>query len=281
MSDTFPVEVVDSTEPETTEDTTDDNNTMAYAFFADNDSTESEPEPTTTIETEPIHIRQWRLGDHNNGVENMNWSTISEELYFIEDEAPGLSDALTEAQDVAKSFEINGFECGVCGLNHSHSDQKHDIRAAFNVADEFTTQMKFCPYCHCGVSELARLALYFPEVEGTSMFNDEAEFEAVRDIDTDIVQEVYSIMNEMTVEEADEMYGMNNVSGNRTRKLNMTEAIEVYSIEDNSIGTAVPHSVYDDLRAFYERVDEIKSAANGAPIPSDTEQSLNETLGQL
>lgn len=280
MSDSIDVTTV-STTSETTEDTNDDNS-MEYDFFTNDDSIEPDQEETTTeIQTEPVEVYQWRLGDHNNGVKNMNWSTISEELDFVEDEAPGLSDALTEAQEVAKSFEIGGFECGVCGLNHSHSDQKHDIRQAFNVADEFTTQMNFCPYCHCGVSELARLALYFPEVEGTFMFDDQAEFEAVREIDTEIVREVYSIMNEMTVQEAEELYGMNNVTGNRARKLNMTEAIEAYSIEDNSIGVAVPHSAYDDLRAFYERVDRIQSAADGAPIPSETEQSLNESLGQL
>jgi len=256
--------------------------TANYPFFTADDSS-TEPETTTddTDDKDPILIRQWNLGDHAEAPPNLSWDTLSEELDYLEDEAPGLADALTEAQETVETFSVGGFECPVCGLNHSHRDSKHDIRQAFNVTEDFAEQMNFCPYCHCGVSELARLVMYFTEVEGTVMFTDQERFEAVLELDTEIVQGVRRIMEEVSVQTAIEDYGMHNFDGNTSRKLTLDEAIEAYEIENNAIGKAVPGSIRPELSLFFGRVDDIRSSARAAPIPSETEQTLNANLGEL
>jgi hypothetical protein len=137
--------------------------------------------------------------------------------------------------------------------------------------------MKFSPFCHCGVSELARLVMYFNDVEGVVVFEDQHRFEAILELPASTVRNVYRAMQEVTIEEAEEV-GMQNLRGSDNRTLNFEEATEW---EYRRSGNPVPTDIRPDLRSFYNRVDDIRNAAGNAPIPSETEQSLNENLGEL
>jgi hypothetical protein len=247
-----------------------------YDFFDDgDDSTDAE----TTTEQKDWGVERWSLGEHQEGPDG-DWSQVEDNIEFIENQAPGLADALSEAKETAQTFSVSGFECSVCGLNHSHSDNKHDIRDIFNVTTEFAEEMKFSPFCHCGVSELARLVMYFPDVEGIAMFEDQHEFESVLEIPTPVVRNIYRAMQEVTVEEAHVQMGMSNMAGSSDRKLHLNEAVE-WERRRTGDREAVPEGIRSELEQFYNRVDRIRSAANSAPIPSETEQSLNKNLGEL
>lgn len=248
-----------------------------YDFFGNGESDSTEPE--TTEETN-FNVKKWSLGDHQEDVSTA-WSNIERSINNIESAAPGLADALAEAKDTVQSFSVSGFECSVCGLNHSHSDSKHDIRSAFSVTDEFAEGMKFSPFCHCGVSELARLVMYFSEIEGVVMFDDQHKFESVLELPSSTVRNIYRAMQEVTLEEADDVgaeVGFVNHE-NADQVLNFDQAVEYEAALRN--GRTLTEDYHAELNIFYDRVDSIRSAASSAPIPSETEESLNENLGEL
>lgn len=245
-----------------------------YDFFGDDDDDDAQ---TTTEDTTNWDVERWSLGEHQEDP-NLDWDVLDDEVEYLAEQAPGLSDALSEAKEITETFNVGGFECAVCGLNHSHSDSKHDIRDIFNVTEEFAEQMKFSPFCHCGVSELARLVMYFSDVKGIAMFEDQHEFEAVLELRSEVVQNVYRTMNEVTAEDAEADTRMENMPGDPNRKLTFEEAIVYEEFKNQNI---VPVDVRSELEDFYKRVDDIRNAARSAPIPSETEQSLNENLGEL
>lgn len=245
---------------------------LGYDFLSDDESTAQD---NNDDDTEPFSVKKWSLGDHEESPD-MDWDVLEAEMEHLEDQAPGLAGALDEAKAITRKYNVSGFECSVCGLNHSHSDSKHDIREAFDVTEEFAEEMKFSPFCHCGVSELARLVMYFPDVEGVIMFHDQNQFEEVMELDSERVRNIYRIYNEMSGIEAREKYGVQTTGDS----LSVGEAREVEAYESNHAHSVMP--LYEDaLKLFFGKINRIKGAAVSAPIPSETEQSLNENLGEL
>lgn len=251
---------------------------MDYPFLPDGGRSTGEKT------TKDRGVKRWSLGEHQETDTDSDWDDVEDSIQNIEDAAPGLAEALSEAKDTVQTFKVGGYECPVCGLNHSHSDDKHDIRDdgrdGLHVTEEFAEQMKFCPFCHCGVSELARLVMYFTEIESVPMFKDQHEFESVLELPTPTVRNVFRAMQEVTIEEAAEDYNMR-LEGPKDRKLDMSEAIEWERRRTGIRENPVPADIRPDLRKFYERVRRIRGAASSAPIPSDTEQELNKDLGEL
>lgn len=115
----------------------------------------------------------WGLGEHTE--QSTDWDAVFEDLDDLQSQVPdGLKGLLDDAERQAQNMRNSGFECGVCGLSHGHSTDKHDVRDFFGVTDEFAGQMHFNPYCHCGVNELARLLNYFRSIE-VQVFENEGD----------------------------------------------------------------------------------------------------------
>lgn len=251
-----------------------------YDFFDDRRDDQTEEQ---TDGGEDWGVKRWSLGDHQEEPE-LDWDVLDAEMDYLAEQAPGLADALSDAKQITQTFSVHGFECPVCGLNHSHRDTKHDIREqsknGFKVTDEFAEEMKFCPYCHCGVSELARLVLYFPEVSGITMFEDQHNFESVLELPGHVVRNIKRHMSEVTVEEANEKQNMG-IDDAPTRKLSLRQAIEYERLSSQRATNPVPNDIRPDLKKFYDKVDRIQNAARGAPVPAEVENSLNENFGEL
>lgn len=173
----------------------------------------SAPERTQRkSENESRDVTVWGLGDHDEAPDvDIDWSHWDRASSFLKTNMPSLYDALNFAKEEVEEIEVSGYECPVCGLVHEHSDNKHDIRSIFNVRQDFAERMEMCPYCHCGVNELARLVQQYDSIH-----------------------------------------------------------VPVFTDEDDLS--------YAELT---DRFDMIQRAANKAPIPDETQQQLNETLGTL
>lgn len=65
-------------------------------------------------------------------------------------------DALQDGiADLAEELSIEDFTEPASGVNHGHSPDKHDVRSAFGVRDEFVEQnFHFAPNDHAAVWEL-------------------------------------------------------------------------------------------------------------------------------
>lgn len=115
-------------------------------------------------------VRRWRLGEHS-----VDTPLAQDEVSSAVTEVAGVNDDLAEVLSEAYEMmngggsSVSGYECPVCGLKHSHSDDKHDIRESFGVRAEFAEQMEYNPFCHCGVNELAML-LDFVDAFNESVF---------------------------------------------------------------------------------------------------------------
>jgi hypothetical protein len=144
----------------------------------------------------------------------------------------------------------------VCGINHGHADHKHDIRAStdatptggFEVTEAFADEMQYNPYCHCGANELAMLVRFFHHI-GVPMFDDQLEFEGVLEAEEDALWDAYSLWNterDMTVQTA----------ANRKN---------------------IDTTLVEELTKFFRRVSSIESAADSAPIASETQSAIEET----
>lgn len=262
--------------PLESDDNTDDEDTTAeadtdsdqYEFFNIEDqypSVEEEPEENT-------EIRRWSLGAHTEAPER-DWDVLEAELTELENAAPGLRDALEQAKGVAESYRVNGYECPVCGLNHGHSDTKHDIRdeyrtsAGFSVRPEFAEQMKYNPFCHCGVNELARLMDFFGAI-GVPVFRDEDEaFPDVRSIGQENIDAVLRTYNDRNDDPDVLEYTMDEAVADALG--NLPSATDV-----------VMADLAEQFTAFHERYQDIKSAARHAPIPDETSARLDELFAQ-
>lgn len=135
-----------------------------YSFERSNYNPDDDPQVT-----------KWRLGDHSMTPEY----TTPDDLRAEADNQDGLnavSSILSEASDrLSGGASLSDFECGVCGLRHGHSDTKHDIRSGFNVTEEFAEELKYNPFCHCGVNEVAMLLEFREDIEARfdgQMFGD-------------------------------------------------------------------------------------------------------------
>lgn len=66
----------------------------------------------------------------------------------------GLHDQL---EDIADSFNVDGFKCVKCNLVHGHDTTKHQLSGSFDIDEtDSATELEYNPVCHCGVHEAAR-----------------------------------------------------------------------------------------------------------------------------
>lgn len=151
----------------------------------------SDDEDVSTQETD-YAIRMWSLGDHRHP-DAKSADDLRDEIERLRDsDDPGLAAALEEAEAELESADVVDFECPTCGFGHGHSADKHDVRSAFEVGTQFADdEMDKCPYCHCGVAELAMLVDFYEYLtrDNRQMFADgdslseadlEERFETIR-----------------------------------------------------------------------------------------------------
>jgi hypothetical protein len=226
---------------------------------ATHDSTDTNHPGYPFLETsrnEDRFSQRWRLGYHTTADETVAGS-VQQALDDVDDDVDAdLKAVLEDAANLVKASETRGFECPVCGLNHDHSDTKHDIRAFYDVLPEFADQMEFVPYCHCGVNELAMLMDFFPHF-AAPVFEDQHEFEGVLEIDPEVLRGIQRKYFEQS-------------SNSVHNAINTSER-----------GAIVDQSLVPELRTFFNKVDAIKQAANGAPIPSETREDIDANREEL
>jgi len=232
----------------------------AYGFIAEQTEEET-TEDTSTDEQEPREVRRWSLGDHSvdSGLDSQELDDAIENVREVNEDLAGV---LEETRDMVETTSVSGFECPVCGLNHGHSDSKHDLRSAFNVEADFADQMEYCPYCHCGVNELAMLVDFFHYIS-IPVFTDQHEFEGVLEVPPEVVDEVHREMKE-------------------SRQDMDRETLDVKgAVRATSNEYEVPREVLDELETFYERKENIKSAADSAPIAGETREAIEDARKEL
>jgi hypothetical protein len=200
---------------------------------------------------------KWTLGDHSTLAESTSADladTLGQTMAVMDDDVDDdMMAVMEDAMDLVEDTSVRSFECPVeeCGLHHSHSDHKHDVRAGFNVESAFADEMAFCPYCHCGVNELAMMMPYFGYIS-VPVFEDQYKFEAVLELDSRLLQQmVLSVISD---------------------EKNVTEA----SMEAGS-----NPGVRGEVRMFLNRVEEIQAAANSAPIAGETRRVIGENRDAL
>ena len=213
---------------------------------------------------EPHYVSQWKLGSHSvpSGISK---DEIENEISRIKDVNPDLAGVLEEASGMVEHSETSGYECKVCGLYHGHSDGKnnHDIRSSLNVRDAFTSQMEFCPFCHCGVNELA-MWIDFIAFSNVVVFEDQERFESVLELDNDVLMDFCHKYREMVNDHT------------RDTRPAIAEALE-------SIGAvhSVPSDITEELHLFFGRWHDIKQAANRAPIAGETRNVIDDLRTEL
>ena len=213
---------------------------------------------------EPYYVSQWKLGSHSvpSGISK---DEIENEISRIKDVNPDLAGVLEEASSMVEHSETSGYECKVCGLYHGHSDGKnnHDIRSSLNVRDEFTSQMEFCPFCHCGVNELA-MWIDFIAFSNVVVFEDQERFESVLELDNDVLMDFCHKYREMVNEHE------------RETEPTVAEALEaIGGIE------SVSSDIAEELNLFFGRWHDIKQAANRAPIAGETRNVIDDLRTEL
>jgi len=245
------------------EETADSQDNMSYDFITNGDEEEQDDNQTqfNTVGS------MWNLGDHSTAGQNERSElskSIEETMASLDDDIDGdMKAVLEDASDLVQDTRVSKFECPVeaCGLGHSHSDHKHDVRDAFDVLNSFTNQMEFCPYCHCGVNELAMLMAFFPYIS-EPVFADQERFEEVFEIPPDVLNEMYRIYNDdgATVSAA---------------------AGAVAARRGASESELIPLGTRDAIKAFFGRRQAIETAANAAPIAQETRNVIENNREEL
>jgi hypothetical protein len=246
---------VDENSDETNDDS-EPNTTMDYNFVS-NGQQNSDNNQTNDFSTVG---NKWTLGNHtsvsSSDKEKLSWSLQDTMAALDENVDDDLLSVLEDASSLVDSTSISRFECPLeaCGLGHSHGDHKHDIRSGFNVTDSFADQMKFCPYCHCGVNELSMLVAFFPYIT-EPVFADQHEFEEVLEVEPGVLNEMYRLYNE---------------EGSSVSAAAGTVAARRGGVESEMI----PLGTREAIKTFFRRRQRIEEAANAAPIPQETRYEI-------
>jgi hypothetical protein len=251
---------VEAVEENSAANNDDSQNTMSYDFIQTGDEQNQNDEPQfNTVGS------MWTLGDHSTASadERRDLSdTIEGTLNALDDDIDGdVKAVLQDASSLVQKTRVRSFECPVCGLSHSHPDHKHDIRAGFNVEDSFAEEMDFCPYCHCGVNELAMLMPFFGYMN-RSVFTDQHIFEGVLEVDPNVLEEVYRLYDQ-------ENLTVNRAAARATRDLEGDES------------ELVPLGVREDIKTFFDLRQQIENAAESAPIASETREAIEQNRQDL
>lgn len=251
-----------STENSDETDTDDSNTSMNYNFINNDDNTDNEQQTEDSFA-----VRKWGLGDHSTA-SNDEKDDLTESIEETMDEMDGdvdneLMDVLADAKGLVETATLNRFECPLddCGLGHSHSDSKHDIRSAFNVTKSFANGTLFCPYCHCGVNELAMLMEFFSYID-EPVFADQHEFEGVLELEPEVINEVYRRY-------MDDDASLDTIIANIAVQHGVSES------------EVVPLGLRDELKTFIDRRVSIQRAANSAPIAQETRNTIEEAREEL
>lgn len=219
-----------------------------YAFWRQED---------TAALTADGETRKWTLGDHEVR-HDVDTDAIREAAADIDGVNPDLAAVLENAADSLSSASVSGFECPVCGLNHGHSDTKHDIRSpssGFSVTGVFADFMEFCPYCHCGVNELAMLIDFYNHIDAP-VFEDAEKFAGIENIRNSVLIAICKAIRESEED--------------HTRQTLTVDAAA------REVGGFISPNLDSSIRAFYKRWKAIKDAADGAPIAGSTRTSINQ-----
>lgn len=225
----------------------------------------------TTHDDESFHVTKWKLGKHSaspslNAAELRNQAARQQNL---NDE---LSDVFNQAAELVEEVKLKDFQCPVCGLSHGHSDTKHDIRESFNVTNEFAERMEFAPNCHCGVNELAMLMDFYGEIV-MRVFEDDEEFVPFESLmpshEADHALSMMADPSVTVVEKRNTRAGQNRAAVYTTAQV----------LNESNL-----QSDEDTVRSFtllYNRISNIRTAAEKALIPSEVESRINTIRTQL
>jgi hypothetical protein len=252
----------DEAEKESAEDNeVDDSPTMSanYDFMADDSSNDDEQQFDTVGS-------MWTLGSHT-GISDQNTSSLRSALQTTLDEADedvdgDVIDVLEDAAGLVENTSVSSFECPHpdCGLHHSHSDHKHDVRDSFAVTESFASQVEFTPFCHCGVNELAMLMEFYGYIN-TQVFEDGDRFEAADEIDPDDLNAAY-----------------------RDYKEDSNDPMATANVQSSLITVAdinLEKERLQEVRSFFICRSSIERAADGAPIPQKTQAVITENRDAL
>lgn len=221
----------------------------------------------------------WEFGDHTTatgGETNPLSEALGKTMGELDSEVDQeMMAVLEDAQDLVQSTSISRYECShsECGLGHSHPDWKHDICASpdasqirsnipgFNVSPAFAEGMKFIANCHCGANEAAMLVQFFPYFT-TEMFKDEDRFRGVLEVKPDVLDGMYRLYNEDDA-------SVSRAAARAAKRRNADES------------ELVPLGVRDDIKAFFERRQQMERQASKAPISQETRQAIEEAREEL
>jgi len=208
----------------------------------------------------------WTLGDHTTADES-DRSALSQ---AINDTLRGLDDdvdedmaaVLQDASAMVEDTRVTRFECPVeaCGLGHSHSDHKHDIRSGFGVTDSFAEQMEGCPYCHCGVNELSMLMQFYPFINERVFSN--RDFGGVTAVEPSALEDMYRRYTQET----------------ETFDVTVSRVAKERGLSSSQV---LPLDHRDDVRRFFELRRRIDNAADSAPIGSEMRNLISERREEL
>jgi hypothetical protein len=239
---------------------TDDSNynTMNYNFIANDTEQNNDETDFNTVGS------MWTLGDHSSSeIDTVFADTLGDTMNNLDSEIDSeMMAVLEDAQSLIQNKRTTRFECPIeaCGLGHSHSDHKHDIRAGFGVTESFAAGMEFCPYCHCGVNELSMLMPFYSYIS-VDVFED--DFSGTEEVTPTLLNKLY-----------DRFKSTNGVGFNRLCTVVAEETIFSETV-------AFPLGVRDDLEAFCEVRKQIEDAANAAPIAGETRTEINDLRAEI
>jgi hypothetical protein len=183
-----------NTTDENSAEDNDDTTNMNYDFIAADDDAQDDTNSFNTVGS------MWTLGSHS-ALQSENSQNLVDSIDGVMGDIDSeidddVMDVLQDARSVVSDTRVSRFECPVeeCGLGHTHPDHKHDIRAGFDVTDAFADQMDFCPYCHCGVNELAMLMDFFPYIAADVFHGD--DFDAVSHVSPETLQRLWTLFSD-------------------------------------------------------------------------------------
>jgi hypothetical protein len=161
----------------------------------------------------------WGLGGehHTESISEEEYQGFSQALAEARSYVPGVEDLLNEAQDTARTLQIEGYECQVCPLHHPHPENKHDIVRDLGVNQDFADNMWAQQNCHCAVHELEMLMNFvddfgvdiFDDIDNEELFVSGESLDRVSEVQT--AQDAADVPNEVTEQVADlrdEMEGL-------------------------------------------------------------------------
>lgn len=270
----FSIEEVASNDEPTNDDTT----TMTdYGFFGDDD----EQNDTTINQTTSNDGWNWDKGKHTmasgesrDSVHGAISETISELDSDIDDDMIAV---LEDAQSLVEDTSVNDFECPHpdCGINHGHGEGKHNITdhhspsngiPGFNITPEFAEEIEFEANCHCGANEAAMLVEFLPYIN-IPMFKDQELFEGVFEVDPDILDDVYRLVQHGP--EDGLPLNFNEACGRVAGQHGVTE------------NEAIPLGVREDMKTYFERRAQMEEQANKAPIAQETRTVIKQRRDEL